>query len=161
MVFVTVVMACWVKAQSAILRLFLAIRIFRVLTPKPKPFSNCCWNPTNSDDCTDGLNKLACELEDERVLFHAVKKVVPVAKPWLYCMLYWAVCVTKLESVETPVPVPEVSGLLIGMVRLSNDRTVVTRGSKLVRGLLAVEPPKNAPGTAPGNPPALALRIPV
>src|SRR6266403_1857278 len=68
MVFVTVVMACWVNAQSAILRLFLAMRMFRVLTARPKPFSNCCWNPTKTEDCTEGLNKFAAEVEEVRGL---------------------------------------------------------------------------------------------
>src|SRR6266568_4700861 len=80
-VFVVVVIACCVNAQSAILRLFLAIRIFLVLTARPKPFSSCCWKPTKIEDCTEGLNKLALELEELRVLSQAVKKVVPVWKP--------------------------------------------------------------------------------
>src|SRR5205814_10202342 len=82
MVFVTVVMACPVKARSAILRLFLAMRMLRVLTERPNPFSNCCWNPTKIEDCTEGLNKLAPEAEEERVLSQVVKKAVPDCKPW-------------------------------------------------------------------------------
>src|SRR6266403_1852261 len=68
MVLVTVVMACWVKAQSAILRLLLAMRIFRVLMERPKPFSNCCWKPAKIEVVTEGLNKFAAELEEPRVI---------------------------------------------------------------------------------------------
>src|ERR1700674_5908476 len=96
MVFVTVVMACWVKAQSAILRLFLAMRMFRVLTERPKPFSNCCWNPTNIEDCTEGLNRLAAEVEEERVLAQKEKKGVPVWKTWEYCVLKVEECNVSL-----------------------------------------------------------------
>src|SRR6266403_70474 len=135
MVFVTVVMACWVKAQSAILRLFLAMRMFRVLTERPNPLSNCCWNPTKREDCTEGLNKLAAEVEELRVLSHAVKKLVPVWKPCTYCVLNVVVCRVNLVSESRPVPVPEVSGLF------------------------AVEPAKKAPGVAPPKPPALAFRM--
>ena len=84
MVFVTVVIACWVKAQSAILRLFFAMRMLRVPTERPKPFSNCCWNPAKIVVCTEGLKRLALKDAEFRVLSHAVKKVVPVANPWAY-----------------------------------------------------------------------------
>src|SRR5216684_4766630 len=129
MVFVTVVIACWLKAQSAILRLFLAMRIFRVFTERPKPFSNCCWNPTKIEDCTEGLNKLAADVEEVRVLSNVVKKVVPVWKPWEYCVLKVEVCNTSLASAESPVPVPEVRGLLTGMLRSSMLKVEVMRGS--------------------------------
>src|SRR5260370_4810662 len=128
MVFVTVVMACWVKAQSAILRLFLAMRMFRVLT-RPNPFNNCCWKPTKSEDCTDGLNKLALEVDELRVLSKAVKNVVPVWKPWEYCVLKVEVCIVSLASEESPVPVPEVKGLLTGTLRSSTLSVVVITGS--------------------------------
>src|SRR5713101_2211107 len=129
MVFVTVVIACWVKAQSAILRLFLAMRMLRVLTLRPKPFSNCCWNPAKIEDCTEGLNKFAAEVEELRVLSHAVKNVVPVWKPWAYWVLKVEVCNVSLASEESPVPVPEVKGLLTGMLRSSMLRVVVITGS--------------------------------
>src|SRR5712664_4805743 len=92
MVFVTVVMACCVKAQSAIFRLLLAMRIFRVLTALPKPFSNCCWKPAKIVVVTEGLNKFAAELEELRELSQAAKSVVPVWKPWEYCVLNIDVC---------------------------------------------------------------------
>ena len=161
MVFVTVVMACWVKAQSAILRLFLAMRMFRVFTERPNPFSNCCWKPTKIVDVTEGLNKFAAEVEEERVLSQAVKKVVPVWKPWAYWVLKVEVCNVSLASEESPVPVPEVNGLLTGMLRSSIESVVVIRGSKFSSGLFAVEPPNTAPGVAPPKPPAFALRMPV
>src|SRR5207244_10508069 len=161
MVFVTVVMACWVKAQSAILRLFLAMRMLRVLTERPNPFSNCCWNPTKIEDCTEGLNKLAAEVEEERVLSQAVKKVVPVWKPWATWVLKVAVCRVSLASDESPVPVPEVRGLLTGTLRSSMLTIVVITGSKFSSGLLALEPPNIAPGVAPPKPPAFAFRMPV
>src|ERR1700674_817721 len=129
MVFVTVVMACWVKAQSAILRLFLAIRMFRVLTERPNPLSNCCWNPTKIEDCTEGLNKFAAEVEEFRVLSKVVKKVVPVWNPWAYWVLKVEVCKVSLASEESPVPVPEVRGLLTGTLRSSTLRLVVITGS--------------------------------
>src|SRR5260370_16522488 len=119
MVFVTVVMACCVKAQSAILRLFLAMRMFRVLIERPKPFSSCCWNPAKIEDCTEGLNKLAADVEEVRVLSNVVKKVVPVWKPWEYCVLKVEVCNTSLASAASPVPVPEMRGLLTWMFRSS------------------------------------------
>src|SRR6267143_4950687 len=154
-------MACWVKAQSAILRLFLAMRIFLVLTALPKPFSNCCWKPAKIDVCTDGLNKFAAELEDVRVLSQKAKNVVPVWKPCAYCVLKVEVCNVNLASAESPVPVPEVRGLLTGMLRSSSVIVEVITGSKFKRGLFAVEPPNTAPGVPPPNPPAFALRIPV
>src|SRR5207253_9476687 len=129
MVFVTVVMACWVKAQSAILRLFLAMRMLRVLTERPNPFSNCCWNPTKIEDCTEGLKRLAAEVEEERVLSQKEKNVVPVWKPWEYCVLNVEVCNVSLASEESPVPVPEVKGLLTGTLRSSTLRVVVITGS--------------------------------
>src|SRR5215467_12321977 len=137
MVFVTVVMACCVNAQSAILRLFLAMRMLRKLTSRPKPLSNCCWKPAKIDDWTDGLNRFACEDEDDRVLFQVAKSVVPVAKPSLNCVLNWEVWVTRLESVDTPVPVPDVSGLLIGNLRSSKKSVDESCGSKEISGLLA------------------------
>src|ERR1700693_748524 len=161
MVFVTVVMACWVKAQSAILRLFLAMRMFRVLTERPKPFSNCCWNPTKSEDCTEGLNRFAAEVEELRVLLKVVKNVVPVWNPWAYCVLNVEVCRVNLASDESPVPVPDVRGLLTGMLRSSMLRVDVMRGSKFSNGVFAVEPPNAAPGVTPPKPPAFALSIPV
>src|SRR5260370_25087523 len=129
MVFVTVVIACWLKDQSAILRLLLAIRMLRVLTERPNPFSNCCWNPTNIEDCTKGLNRLAAEVEEERVLSQKEKKVVPVWKPWEYCVLKVEVCNASLVSAISPVPVPEVRGLLTGMLRSSMLKVEVIRGS--------------------------------
>src|SRR5882762_1277656 len=122
-------MACWVKAQSAILRLFLAMRMFRVFTERPNPLSNCCWNPTKIEDCTEGLNKFAAEVEELRVLSNVVKKVVPVWKPWAYCVLKVEVCCVSLASEESPVPVPEVRGLLTGTLRSSMLRVVVITGS--------------------------------
>src|SRR5216684_9411536 len=129
MVFVTVAMACCVNAQSAILRLFLAMRMLRVLTERPNPFSNCCWNPTKIEDCTEGLNRLAAEVEEERVLSQMEKKVVPVWKPWEYCVLKVEVCNASLLSATSPVPVPEVRGLLTGMLRSSMLKVEVIRGS--------------------------------
>src|SRR5690349_1323351 len=105
MVFVMVLIACWVKAQSAILRLFLAMRMLRVLTERPNPFSNCCWNPAKIVEFTEGLNKFAAELEELRVLSHAVKKVVPVWNPWEYWKLYTELCKTSAVSERSPVPV--------------------------------------------------------
>src|SRR6266446_4016274 len=160
MVLVTVVMACWVKAQSAILRL-LAMRIFRVLTERPKPFSNCCWKPAKIVVVTEGLNKFAVEVERLRVLSQAANSVVPVWNPWEYCVLNVDVCIVSGTSADTPVPVPEVSGLLTGMLRSSMLNVEVSNGSKLKNGTLAVEPPNTAPGVPPPNPPAFALRIPV
>src|SRR5260370_812207 len=119
----------WLKAQSAILRLLWAMRMFRVLTERPNPFSNCCWNPTKIEDCTAGLNRLAAEVEEFRVLFQKENKVVPVWKPWEYCVLKVEVCNVSLASVESPVPVPEVRGLLTGMLRSSMLRVEVMRGS--------------------------------
>src|SRR5437016_605917 len=45
------------------------------------------------------------------------------------------VWVARAASEEMPVPVPEVSGLLIGDLRSSRVRTVVTTGSMGVAGL--------------------------
>src|SRR5713101_3544408 len=109
MVFVIVVMACCANCKSAIFRLCLAIMMLRVLGRMPNPFSNSCEKPTNSDDCTEGLNRFDGELEELRVLFQVVKKVVPVWNPCEYCVLYCAVCVVMLASVV--VPVPEMNGL--------------------------------------------------
>ena len=77
-VFVIVVIACCENARSAILRLFFAMRMLRVFTFVPNPFSSCCERPTKIDDCTDGLNKFAGDVDELRVLSHAVKNVVPV-----------------------------------------------------------------------------------
>src|SRR5260370_7344406 len=160
MVFVTVVMACCVKVQSAVLRLFLAMRMFRVLIERQKPFSSCCWNPAKIEDCTEGLNRLAADVEEVRVLSNAAKKVVPVWKPWEYWVLKVEVCTVNLVRETSPVPVPEVRGLLTGMLRSSIETVVVMRGSKFSRGLFDVDPPNTAPGVAPPNPPAYAFTIP-
>src|SRR5258708_36957582 len=98
MVFVTVVIACWVKAQSAILRLFLAMRMFRELTERPKPFSNCCWNPTKIEDCREGLKRFAADVEELRVLSHGLRNGVPVLNPWKYCGLKVEVCDGSLAA---------------------------------------------------------------
>src|SRR6266481_3117268 len=95
------------------------MRMLRVLTARPKPFSNCCENPVKIEDCTEGLNKFAAEVEEERVLSHTAKNVVPVWNPWEYCELNVEVCKLSLASEESPVPVPEVSGLLTGTLRSS------------------------------------------
>src|ERR1700674_1099990 len=129
MVFVTVVMACCVKAQSAILRLFFAMRMLRVLTERPKPFSNCCWKPAKIEEVTEGLKRFAAEVDEFRVLSQVVKNVVPVWNPWAYCVLKVEVCTVSLASAESPVPVPEVSGLLTGKLRSSIERVVVMTGS--------------------------------
>src|SRR4029077_7672917 len=135
--------------------------MLRVLTARPKPFSNCCWNPAKIVDCTEGLNKFAAELEEFRVLSHAVKKVVPVWNPWEYWKLYTELCKTRAESARSPVPVPEVRGLLTGTLRYSEQLVYVTGVPKLINGVLAAEPPNTAPGVPPPEPPAVALRIPV
>src|SRR5260370_13947348 len=122
MVFVTVLIACCVKAQSAILRLFLAMRMFLVPTERPNPFSDCCWNAAKIVDCTEGVKRLALKDAEFRVLSHAVKKRVPVENPWAYCTLKIEVWVARAASEETPVPVPEVRGLLIGDLRSSTVR---------------------------------------
>src|SRR5467141_2647161 len=121
-------MACWVKAQSAILRLFLAMRIFRVLTERPKPFSNCCWNPTKIEDVTDGLNKFAAELEEVRELSQMVKNVVPVWQHWAYCVLKVGGGGVSLAIEESPVPVPDISWLVAGTLRWWMVRVVVISG---------------------------------
>src|SRR5260370_8336722 len=112
MVLVTVLIACWVKAQSAILRLFLAMRMFRVFTARPNPFSNCCWNPAKIVDCTEGLNRFAAEGGEDRGLFHAVKNMVPVWKPWEYWKLYAELCKTTAVSARIPRPVPQYNRML-------------------------------------------------
>src|SRR5215475_15392606 len=103
-----VVMACWEKAQSAILRLFFAMRMLRVFT-LPKPFNSCCWKPKKMEDCTDGLNKFAAEDEELRVLSHDANTVVPVWNPSLTCVLKVEVCSVSAVNADWPVPVPEVS----------------------------------------------------
>src|SRR5215475_2217075 len=118
MVLVIVVIACWAKARSAILRLFFAMRMLRVFT-EPKPFSNCCEKPTNNEDCTDGLNKFASDVEELRVLSQAPNRVVPVWNPSLNCVLNVEVWSVSRESAEMPVPVPEVRGLFTGTLRSS------------------------------------------
>src|SRR5208282_1588866 len=118
MVFVTVVMACCANAQSAILRLFLAMRILRVLTAIPKPFSNCCWKPSEMVVCTAGLKRLKIELVELRVLFQETNKLVPLWKPCEYWKLYCELWENKPGGVvreDVPVPVPEVSGLFTGV----------------------------------------------
>ena len=52
MVLVIVVMACAVKAQSAILRLFFAMRMLRVPMAIPKPFKRGWEKETERNDCT-------------------------------------------------------------------------------------------------------------
>src|SRR5713101_1501034 len=105
------------------------MRMLRVLTLRPKPFSNCCWNPTKIVEVTEGLNKFAAEVEEFRVLSNAVKNVVPVWKPWDNWVLKVEVCNVSLASPESPVPVPEVKGLLTGTLRSSIERVVVITGS--------------------------------
>src|SRR5260370_1884827 len=101
------------------------MRMLRVLTERPKPFSNCCWNPTKIEDCTEGLNKFAAEVEEFRVLSQTVKKVVPVWNPWAYCELNVEVCNVNLASEDTPVPVPQVTGSLTGPSRPSTFSAVL------------------------------------
>src|SRR3977135_3382477 len=103
--------------------------MFRVFTARPKPFSNCCWKPTKIEDCTEGLKRLAAEVDEFRGLSQRAKNVVPVWNPWVYCVLNVEVCRVSLASEESPVPVPEVRGLLTGMLRSSIVRVVVITGS--------------------------------
>ena len=77
MVFVIVVIACCAKAQSAILRLFFAMRMLRVHKVLPKPFKSGCEIEIESDEFTSGLKKLAM-LELLRVLFQFTVRLVPV-----------------------------------------------------------------------------------
>src|SRR5215469_12252426 len=104
MVLVTVVMACWAKAQSAILRLFLAIMMFRRLTVRPKPLSSCWEKLTVSADCTAGLKRFAEALELLRVLFQLAVKLVPVSKPRVNELLNCKLWLTRRVRL---VPVPE------------------------------------------------------
>src|SRR5712691_10762179 len=107
-------MACCANCKTVIFRLFLAIRMLRVFGRSPNPFRSCCEMHTKSVDCTDGLKILNAEVDELRVLFHDAKKPVPEWKPCEYCVLYCAVCVVRL--VKDVVPVPEMKGLLTGML---------------------------------------------
>ena len=64
--------------------------MLRRFCAKPNPFSNCCWNVTVRVDCTDGLNRLAAMLDEERVLSQLAVTDVPDVNPWVYVQLYWA-----------------------------------------------------------------------
>src|ERR1700730_2436828 len=161
MALVTVVIACWVNARSAIFRLFLAIRMFRRLAKKPKPFRSCCENETVRDEVTSGLKKLNAELDDWRELFQVTFMVVPLEKPCEYCVLYWAACETRLAAVAVLVPVPEMKGLFTGVVRSSIASDEVIVGSKLRKGMLAFEKRSAAPLTPCGRPPDSVWRMSV
>jgi len=58
------------------------------------------------------LKKLNADPEDDRVLFHATVAVVPVENPSVTLLLYG-------DAAVAVVPVPEMKGLLIGVVRSS------------------------------------------
>src|SRR6202030_1005002 len=109
---------------SASFRLFLAIKMFRRFANRPKPFSSCCCTPTTSDDDTSGLKKLAVGELDARVLFHATVAVVPVENPSVRLLVYvpaWEDRVPAIGVAAVPVPVPEMNGLLIGVLRSSKE----------------------------------------
>ena len=62
---------------------------------------------------------MAVDVELVRVLFQLTVKLVPVSKPrdtWLLNCVLW---VSSFVSVATPVPVPEMKGLLTGVERSS------------------------------------------
>src|SRR5256885_9904538 len=160
MVLVTVVMACWAKAKSASLRLFLAMRMFRRFAKVPKPFRSCCDKPTTSAEETSGLKKLNAEPEDERRLFHAIVRFVPVVNPCETLLLNCEVWVTS-DAAVAEVPTPEMNGLLMGDLLSSKEICEVNVGSKLRNGILALEKRTAAPGMPFGKPPASAVRISV
>src|SRR5580658_9246682 len=144
MVFVIVVMACCAKAQSAILRLFLAMRMLRVLTAMPKPFKSAWEKPIVRVDCTAGLKKFSVEFELLRVLFQLMLRFVPVSKFWEYCVLNWVVWLTRFNSPATPVP--EMNGLLTGVKASLTPTLPESVGSYERLGRFAVEELKLAPG---------------
>src|SRR5271163_2208268 len=113
MVFVIVVIACAVKAQSAILRLFFAMRIFRVPIARPKPFNRGWVKETESVEVTAGFSKLAPAVELLRVLFHATVKLVPVSKVCEYW--FWNCVEWEAIAVRLLVPLPEIKGLFTGV----------------------------------------------
>src|ERR1700722_2196367 len=129
MVLVTVVMAWLTKTRSAILRLFLAIRMLRRPTKYPKPFKSCCENPAESEDCTLGLKKLAPDVEEERVLFQAIFMVVPGVKLCWYAASKIVECACKPCKVLVPTPVPERNGLFIGVVSELMEVVALMTGS--------------------------------
>src|SRR5580658_4559440 len=112
-VFVMVVMACCAKAQSAILRLFFAMRMLRVFTEIPKPFKSGWEKPIVRVDCMAGLKKFSDELELLRVFSQLMLMLVPVTKFCEYCVLNSEVWVSRSSSPVTPVP--DMNGLLTGV----------------------------------------------
>src|SRR5438105_133898 len=118
MVLVTVVMACWEKAKSASLRLFLAMRIFLRFANVPKPFRSCCETETTNAEETSGLKKLADGALEARELFQATVAVVPVENPCTTLLLYVAAWENRDAAVALT-PVPEMNGLLMGVLRSS------------------------------------------
>ena len=65
------------NTRSAILRLFLAMMMFRRFTSKQQPFSSCCETVAVSVEDTDGLKISAVGLVEPRVLFQLALKLVP------------------------------------------------------------------------------------
>src|SRR5262249_2364100 len=105
MVLVIVVMACWVNARSAILRLFFEIMMLRRLTKVPKRFSRGCWIMRKSDECRDGLKALKAEPDELRALSQFRLTVVPGEKLCETPKLYWLLWIgSPIAVVLTPVP---------------------------------------------------------
>src|SRR5664279_970836 len=93
-------------------------------------------------DCTYGLKKFAA-VEEARVLSQLADTEVPVSKFFWNEVLYCAVCESSPAAVRTPVsapePVPEMNGLLMGVVRESYAKVCVRKGSYCTMGKLALE----------------------
>src|ERR1035441_2293802 len=120
----TVVSTWSLKVMSLTSRLFLAMRIWRELTPGPKPCNRCCVKAKLSDEFVAGLKSLRGLLLAVLVLFNPRLTVVPVRKdcwiPKLPMSWFW---MSEL--------VPVRKALVCGVVKWPQLKPPVNIGSRL------------------------------
>src|ERR1035441_8455721 len=120
----TVVSTWSLKVMSLTSRLFLAMRIWRELTPGPKPCNRCCVKAKLSDEFVAGLKSLRGLLLAVLVLFNPRLTVVPVRKdcwiPKLPMSWFW---MSEL--------VPVRKALVCGVVKWPQLKPPVSIGSRL------------------------------
>src|SRR3990172_4012602 len=117
-----------------------AMRRNRWFGSRPNPFISCWENEKLATVCTEGLKNCAPEGVDARLLLKPNAILVPVLKPWVYLKLFWVEWVNKDCRDGADVPVPAVSGLFTGILRLWMLNVETKAGSKSMPGIAAKVP---------------------
>src|SRR5450432_537339 len=140
----TVVITCALKVRSETSRLFLAMRIWRVLTGEPHPCSRCCVTVSASDALVTGLKSERVALLVTELLLIPRLTSVPVSK-------YFWTATDERSCRCTSALVPVMKLLVCGVDWCAQERLPISAGSKLGgNGPIWVEPATSRP-CSPGE----------